>query len=78
VPAFVVVAVVGLLSCRHTPEELRLHCLRGAHQTVKVPESDSSNRAAMIHEVYLRCLDVYGIQDAPSAPGGSAPNPATP
>ena len=62
-----IVAVLALLfaGCAHTPEEIRLHCLRVAHEVVKVPESDSANRQPMVREVYLRCLAVKGVEDAP-------------
>ena len=64
---WLIVLVAALSGCRtqrHTPEQLRLHCLALAHKTVKVSESDSSNRQPMVRELYLRCLDSYGIPDA--------------
>jgi hypothetical protein len=54
-----------------TPESIRLRCLTLAHRTVKVPESNSSNRQAMVHELYLRCLDSYGVPDAPPRAGSA-------
>ena len=60
-----------LSAARHTDEEIRFSCLRKAHATVKVPESDSSNRETMVKELYLRCLDVYGVDDAPASAGAS-------
>jgi hypothetical protein len=62
--AAIAAASITVLSCANRPDKIRHHCLKNAHRTVKVPEVDSKNRESMVRELYLRCLDVYGIPDA--------------
>ena len=65
-----VATIVGVAGCHtHTPAQIRHHCLKQSHETVKVPEIDSANRKEMVRELYLRCLDYYGVPDAPPEAG---------
>lgn len=55
---------------RHSPEALRYRCLQKAHQSLRGAASQSpADYERMVHEVYLRCLDNYGISDAPPTAG---------
>ena len=75
--------IVVALGCR-TPEKVRYVCLEDAHDYVRVPETDSTNRREMVRELYLRCLDRYGVLDAPpkagnvKSIGGATSQPAAP
>ena len=68
------VVALGSAGCastdeRHTPETLRFRCIQKAHQAVRGASVGDAAYEKMVHEVYLRCLDNYGAQDAPPTAG---------